>query len=203
MPNQIRALVSVINLYLVAVCLLASHRSAGTVGKTTLSRTIEAYKTRNPIAPATCVMCVPRFSVQTSRHISHCHNVPCMCWGRLMNKGVTHVLIVRSTLERRLSPKFPAELKYQIVEVRSRRGGARGKESDCLTAVLLQVPEGPTENLILYFPECNACIQQAIAEGGKILVHCNAGLSRSAAVVVAYVRCAPLVGCCVRTRLWG
>jgi serine/threonine/tyrosine-interacting protein len=120
-----------------------------------------------------------------------------------MNKGVTHVLIVRSTLERRLDPKFPAELKYQIVEVRSRRGGARGKESDCLTAVLLQVPEGPTENLILYFPECNACIQQAIAEGGKILVHCNAGLSRSAAVVVAYVRCAPLIGCCVRTRLWG
>jgi len=83
----------------------------------------------------------------------------------LMNKGITHVLIVRSTLERRLDPKFPAELKYQIVEV----------------------PEGPTENLILYFPECNACIQQAINEGGKILVHCNAGLSRSAAVVVAYV----------------
>lgn len=27
------------------------------------------------------------------------------------------MLIVRSTLERRLDPKFPAELKYQIVEV--------------------------------------------------------------------------------------
>lgn len=83
----------------------------------------------------------------------------------LTNKGITHVLIVRSTLERRLDPKFPTELKYQIVEV----------------------PEGPTENLILYFPECNACIHQAIQEGGKILVHCNAGLSRSAAVVVAFV----------------
>jgi len=40
-------------------------------------------------------------------------------WHRLMNKGITHVLIVRSTLERRLDPKFPTELKYQIVEVRS------------------------------------------------------------------------------------
>ncbi len=39
----------------------------------------------------------------------------CVC--RLQNKGITHVLIVRSTLERRLDPKFPVELKYQIVEV--------------------------------------------------------------------------------------
>jgi hypothetical protein len=68
-----------------------------------------------------------------------------------------------------------------------------------LTRVLVQVPEGPTENLILYFPECNACIQQAINEGGKILVHCNAGLSRSAAVVVAYVRFAPRV-CLLRAH---
>lgn len=60
--------------------------------------------------------------------------------------------------------------------------------SRCLHVICVQVPEGPTENLILYFPQCNACIQQAILEGGKILVHCNAGLSRSAAVVVAYVR---------------
>lgn len=42
---------------------------------------------------------------------------------------MTHVLIVRSTLERRLDPKFPTQLQYHIVEV----------------------PEGPTENLILYF----------------------------------------------------
>mmetsp|Transcript_20766 Transcript_20766/g.42239 ORF Transcript_20766/g.42239 Transcript_20766/m.42239 type:complete len:184 (-) Transcript_20766:82-633(-) len=79
--------------------------------------------------------------------------------------GVTHVLIVRSTLERRLDPKFPQLFQYHVVEV----------------------PEGPTENLILYFTECNRNINAALQSGGKILVHCNAGLSRSAAVVVAYV----------------
>lgn len=46
-----------------------------------------------------------------------------------MNKGITHVLIVRSTLERRLDPKFPAELKYQIVEVR-RQGTEHANPSE-------------------------------------------------------------------------
>lgn len=46
---------------------------------------------------------------------------------RLMSKGITHVLIVRSTLERRLDPKFPAELRYQIVEVRLHRGHSSEK----------------------------------------------------------------------------
>lgn len=68
------------------------------------------------------------FQFKPAGAFSDCHKLPCLCWGRLMNKGVTHVLIVRSTLERRLSPKFPAELKYQIVEVRSRRGSARERE---------------------------------------------------------------------------
>ena len=36
---------------------------------------------------------------------------------RLSAAGVTHVLIVRSTLERRLDPKFPTHLQYHIVEV--------------------------------------------------------------------------------------
>mmetsp|Transcript_23019 Transcript_23019/g.62380 ORF Transcript_23019/g.62380 Transcript_23019/m.62380 type:complete len:185 (+) Transcript_23019:38-592(+) len=83
----------------------------------------------------------------------------------LREQGVTHILIVRSTLERRLEAKHPDVFRYHVVEV----------------------PEGPTENLILFFTECNDCIRQVVQSGGKILVHCNAGLSRSAAVVVAYV----------------
>eukprot|EP00960_Hanusia_phi_P024795 729744-Hanusia_phi.AAC.1 len=99
----------------------------------------------------------------------------------LRKRGITHILIVRSTLERRLDPKFPNLIHYHIVEV-----GQSDVDSERLLSNF-QVPEGPTENLILYFTECNACIKNAIESGGKILVHCNAGLSRSAAVVVAYV----------------
>ena len=47
----------------------------------------------------------------------------------MQSKGVSHILIVRSTLERRLDAKFPNLFKYHVVEV----------------------PEGPTENLILFF----------------------------------------------------
>ena len=66
-------------------------------------------------------------------HLCDCESVlGCAC--RLMNKGITHVLIVRSTLERRLDPKFPAELKYQIVEVRRQGKRARRKQSTWIHA---------------------------------------------------------------------
>jgi predicted protein tyrosine phosphatase len=43
------------------------------------------------------------------------------------------------------------------------------------------------QNLSDVLPECIGFINNALHEGGKILVHCQAGISRSVAVVMAYL----------------
>lgn len=44
----------------------------------------------------------------------------------------------------------------------------------------------PTANLLKVLPECIDFIDECITSGGKVLVHCQAGVSRSASVAVAY-----------------
>ncbi|XP_076145029.1 dual specificity protein phosphatase 19b isoform X2 [Alosa pseudoharengus] len=54
----------------------------------------------------------------------------------------------------------------------------------CQTVTVLDVPE---TDITSYFPECFAFIDQARNQGGVVLVHCNAGVSRSASVAIAYL----------------
>ncbi|KAJ1732997.1 tyrosine protein phosphatase yvh1 [Coemansia sp. Benny D160-2] len=75
--------------------------------------------------------------------------------------GVTHILSVAS----HYVPSHPSDFVYKIVSI----------------------DDLPEENLIQYFPECNAFIAGAIEAGGRVLVHCMAGQSRSAAVAAAYL----------------
>ncbi|XP_052747503.1 dual specificity protein phosphatase MPK-4 [Bicyclus anynana] len=56
-----------------------------------------------------------------------------------------------------------------------------------LTIKYMKLADVPKEDLISHLPECNDFIRQAIASGGTVLVHCYFGVSRSAAVVIAYV----------------
>ncbi|MCL4148508.1 UNVERIFIED_CONTAM: hypothetical protein GTU68_013577, partial [Idotea baltica] len=48
----------------------------------------------------------------------------------------------------------------------------------------LDTPEFP---LIEILDECCEFIQASVVAGGRVLVHCNAGVSRSASVVIAYL----------------
>ncbi len=45
----------------------------------------------------------------------------------------------------------------------------------------------PSANLKQHFQTCIKFIKDAIAEGGTVLVHCYAGVSRSTTIVIAYL----------------
>ncbi|XP_037379569.1 dual specificity protein phosphatase 19 [Talpa occidentalis] len=45
----------------------------------------------------------------------------------------------------------------------------------------------PETNILSYFPECFEFIEQARLKNGVVLVHCNAGVSRAAAIVIGFL----------------
>ncbi len=53
-----------------------------------------------------------------------------------------------------------------------------------LDVFILDLPE---ELLSRHFPRCFGFINEAITNHGRVLVHCNAGISRSVSIVVAYL----------------
>lgn len=56
------------------------------------------------------------------------------------------------------------------------------KEYLCILA-----SDNPSQDLIQFFPECIDFIHKARLNGGGVLVHCLAGVSRSVTVVAAYI----------------
>ncbi|XP_049788118.1 dual specificity protein phosphatase 3 [Schistocerca nitens] len=51
----------------------------------------------------------------------------------------------------------------------------------------LQLQDLPVTNIALYFEEAADFIEEAIKSGGKVLVHCLMGMSRSSTCVLAYL----------------
>jgi len=52
---------------------------------------------------------------------------------------------------------------------------------------VINVLDVPWENIIKHFPIANKFINEALTSGTGVLVHCYAGVSRSAAFVIAYL----------------
>ncbi|KAJ1918258.1 tyrosine protein phosphatase yvh1 [Mycoemilia scoparia] len=52
---------------------------------------------------------------------------------------------------------------------------------------VISIEDSPEENIMQYFPECNEFIHKCLQGGGKILIHCIAGQSRSSALAAAYI----------------
>ncbi|XP_059178147.1 serine/threonine/tyrosine-interacting protein B-like [Physella acuta] len=84
----------------------------------------------------------------------------------LMAAGITHIICIRQSIEANfVRPNFPEHFRYLV----------------------LNMADSPTENIIKYFQQTKDFIDDCLNQGGKVLVHGNGGISRSAAVVTAYV----------------
>ncbi|CAE7413332.1 styx-b [Symbiodinium sp. CCMP2456] len=91
----------------------------------------------------------------------------------LKRVNITDALVVRAPEEARrmvadlgiICPKYPEFIHYEV----------------------LRSCDSPFENIIRFFADVKLLLDAVLARGGRILVHGNAGMSRSAALVVAYV----------------
>lgn len=79
----------------------------------------------------------------------------------LKRNNITHIL----TVAQGIYPKFRGQFNYKLINIL----------------------DSPSANLKKFWPECISFIKQAIQSGGNILVHCFAGVSRSASTVIAYL----------------
>ncbi|QRW20253.1 Dual specificity phosphatase, catalytic domain [Rhizoctonia solani] len=84
--------------------------------------------------------------------------------------GITHVACIRDVKEAfSVKPRFPGELQYLV----------------------LDVEDNEEQNLIRLFPRifdrAKAFIDNALQSGGRVLVHCNGGISLSPSFVIMYV----------------
>ncbi|XP_034941620.1 serine/threonine/tyrosine-interacting protein-like isoform X2 [Chelonus insularis] len=84
----------------------------------------------------------------------------------LQERGITHIVCVRQDIEAHfIRPNFPDKFEYLV----------------------LNIADTATENIIQHFRTVKAFIDKGLHSGGRVLVHGNAGISRSAALVLAYV----------------
>ncbi|KAG8449190.1 hypothetical protein GDO86_016026 [Hymenochirus boettgeri] len=84
----------------------------------------------------------------------------------LQKSGITHVICIRQNIEANfIKPNFQQLLRYLV----------------------LDIADNPVENIMRFFPASKEFIDGCLQTGGKILIHGNAGISRSAAVVIAYI----------------
>lgn len=79
----------------------------------------------------------------------------------LREQGFTHII----TAILGVDEMYPDDFKYLILPLRDVR----------------------SEDIFSVFPDSYTFIREALNEGGKVLVHCMAGASRSATIVAAYL----------------
>ncbi|KAI1898168.1 hypothetical protein AGOR_G00069570 [Albula goreensis] len=77
--------------------------------------------------------------------------------------------------------------KFKVTHILNVAYGVENAFPDLFIYKTLSILDLPDTVITSYFKECSEFIDQALAEKGVVLVHCNAGTSRSAAVVIGYL----------------
>lgn len=84
----------------------------------------------------------------------------------LQGLGITHIVCIRDAKEAfSVKPRFPDHFRYLVVDL----------------------ADSEEQNLIRYFPAAKGFIDDAIRAEGRVLVHCNGGISSSPAFVIMFV----------------
>ncbi|XP_054033022.1 dual specificity protein phosphatase 19 [Dryobates pubescens] len=77
--------------------------------------------------------------------------------------------------------------KYKVTHVLNVAYGVQNAFLDDFIYKTISILDLPDTDITSYFPECFEFIEKAKIQGGVVLVHCNAGVSRAAAVVVGFL----------------
>ena len=57
--------------------------------------------------------------------------------------------------------------------------------------LVIPVQDSEYADILIHFPDACRFIQNAVNDGGRVLVHCRMGISRSATVIAAYCKLVP------------
>ncbi|KAG7283592.1 hypothetical protein CRUP_026519, partial [Coryphaenoides rupestris] len=77
--------------------------------------------------------------------------------------------------------------RHQVSHVLNVAYGVANLFPDELTYKTVNILDVPDTSITSYLAECSSFIDLAQAERGVALVHCNAGVSRSASIVIGYL----------------
>ncbi|GAB6021727.1 hypothetical protein CHUAL_004305 [Chamberlinius hualienensis] len=84
----------------------------------------------------------------------------------LLERHISHIVCIRDELEAHfIRPNFPGTFRYLVLDI-----------ADTLS-----------ENIIQHFTKVKDFLDECLSSGGNALVHGNAGISRSSALVIAYI----------------
>ncbi|NXO01740.1 DUS19 phosphatase, partial [Rhinopomastus cyanomelas] len=77
--------------------------------------------------------------------------------------------------------------KHKVTHVLNVAYGVQNAFLDDFVYKTLPILDLPETDITSYFPECFEFIEKAKSQDGVVLVHCNAGVSRAAAVVTGFL----------------